>query len=191
MSWINFMNPPLVLGQKLLEGYFILSSLPFALGVLGNFLGILNTNKKPKQQEAPLSPGAWAYPSLDVDYLIANLLKDKKLVGIVRNHHLFEKHDFPCLWISKIEKENSVRPTHLEKILHWVTKTITHDHGLIFDGVEYLILENGFEPTFKFLLNLKDHILLRDSILVLVVDERTFEERQLSLLYREFRRISP
>ncbi|KUK28894.1 MAG: Uncharacterized protein XD61_0552 [Thermococcus sp. 40_45] len=185
------MNPPLVLGQKLLEGYFILSSLPFALGVLGNFLGILNTNKKPKQQEAPLSPGAWAYPSLDVDYLIANLLKDKKLVGIVRNHHLFEKHDFPCLWISKIEKENSVRPTHLEKILHWVTKTITHDHGLIFDGVEYLILENGFEPTFKFLLNLKDHILLRDSILVLVVDERTFEERQLSLLYREFRRISP
>jgi hypothetical protein len=65
----------------------------------------------------------------------------------------------------------------------------TSGDALIIDGVEYLILENGFEPVFRFLVNLKDQILLKDSILVLIVDERVLEEKHAFLLQREFKKI--
>ncbi|WP_238981982.1 DUF835 domain-containing protein [Thermococcus sp. 2319x1] len=169
--------------------YLALFYSPFAFGILKNFLGIFTSSGKQKGSEGLLPSGAYIYPSLDVDYLITEVLGNREIIAVARNPHLFEKYEIPLLWLSKVEKENAVSPTHLEKILHWAVTTITNEHALIFDGVEYLILENGFEPVFRFLVNLKDQILLKNSVLVLVVDERALEEKHAFLLQREFKKI--
>ncbi len=171
------------------EVYFGFFYVPFALGILKNLLGIFTSKNKQETNDKLLSFGAYLYPSLNIDRLVNEFLGDKNVVAIARNPHLFEKYEIPILWLSKVEKENAISPTHLERIHHWVVTSIKSEDALIIDGVEYLILENGFEPTFKFLLNLKDHILLRNSILVLVVDERALEEKHAFLLQREFKKI--
>jgi len=175
-----------VIGES---AYFALFYIPFAFGIMKNFLGIFIPNNKRRVGDKPLSSGAYIYPSLNIDYLITEILRDRNILAVVRNPHLFEKYKLPILWLSKVEKENSVNPTHLEKILHWAVTMATSGDALIIDGVEYLILENGFEPVFRFLVNLKDQILLKDSILVLIVDERALEEKHAFLLQREFKKI--
>jgi len=169
--------------------YTALFYIPFAFGILKNFLEIFVSRDKQKVSDKQLPSGAYIYPSLDVDYLLTEVLRDRKPVAVVRNPHLFEKYELPFVWLSKVRKENAVSPTHLEKILHWAVTRVTSEDALIIDGIEYLILENGFEPVFRFLVNLKDQILLKNSVLILVVDERALEEKHAFLLQREFKKI--
>ena len=173
------------------RAYFALFYVPFAFEILKSLLGIFTSKKKNKQEinDKLLSSGAYLYTSLNIDRLVNEFLGDKNIVVIARNPYLFEKYEIPILWPSKVENENAISPAHLERILHWAVTSIKSEDALIIDGVEYLILENGFESVFRFLVNLKDHILLRNSILVLVVDERALEEKHAFLLQREFKKI--
>ncbi len=117
---------------------------------------------------------------------LLRLLGGWKLLAVARNAERFRESDIPTLWITKISGENRIEPSRLAPLLQYIVDRADDNTAVIIEGVEYLILENGFDAVFKFLTSLKDNILSRGALLVLVVDPKTLEERELKLLEREF-----
>ena len=65
--------------------------------------------------------------------------------------------EFLISWISNVPAENTVGPTDLALFLHGLLSSVDENTFVIVDGLEYLILNNGFESVMKFLTNPKYH----------------------------------
>jgi len=91
--------------------------------------------------------------------------------------------------ISKNPEIYAISPTKIDILTDLIAKAVERGYRVIYiDAVEYLILENGFERTFKFLLNVKDRILLKGGTMILVVDPEALDTNQRRILEREFER---
>lgn len=99
----------------------------------------------------------------------------------------------PVLWITKVENANAVHPTNLAYLLHTLI-TFFEDQNIpkvvLLEGIEYLVLENGFPAIFKFLTTLKDYALLNNSIVLVPIESRAHNEKELNMLLREFEVLS-
>ena len=100
--------------------------------------------------------------------------------------------EVPVLWLTKVEGEDCVYPTRLPYLLQTLVDFMREDTApkvIMLDGFEYLVLENGFKPVFKFLASLKDHALLNNTIILLPLFKNALDEREYALLSREFSRV--
>lgn len=129
--------------------------------------------------------------------LFLTLLNDRKGFVISREPpSLVERKlgskEVPVLWLTKVEGENCVYPTRLP-YLHQVLVDFMREGGapkvIMLDGFEYLVLENGFKPVFKFLASLRDYVLLNNTIILLPVFKNALDGREYALLSREFSRV--
>ena len=129
--------------------------------------------------------------------LFLTLLNDRKGFVISRESpSLVERKlgskEVPVLWLTKVEGENCVYPTRLP-YLHQVLVDFMREGDapkvIMLDGFEYLVLENGFEPVFKFLASLRDYGSLNNTIILLPVFKNALDEREYALLSREFSRV--
>ncbi|KYK34809.1 MAG: hypothetical protein AYK18_13705 [Theionarchaea archaeon DG-70] len=96
-----------------------------------------------------------------------------------------EKNTF--MWLSYEKTKESIDPSDLEKL-----EFLIHDFAsahkdavVLLDGVEYLILQNSFDSTLRFLQSLNDQIILNRAVLVIPLDPASLEKKELSLLERE------
>lgn len=117
---------------------------------------------------------------------ILSLLSGKKVLAVTRSPHAYEVLNVPYIWITNLDHPRAISPTRLAPLLHSVINSVDEDAFVVLDGIDYLVLHNGFEPTFKFLLSLKDALLERGAGVLLVVDPEALEKRQLAMLEREF-----
>ena len=95
----------------------------------------------------------------------------------------------PILWLTKVEGENTVHPHRLEFLLHTLVDFMRRNNKpkvILLDGLEYLVLENGFIPVFRFLASLKDYAVMNNTVIVVPIRMDTFDKKELSLLKREF-----
>ena len=100
--------------------------------------------------------------------------------------------EVPVLWLTKVEGENCVYPTRLPYLHQILVDFMREDDApkvIMLDGFEYLVLENGFKPVFKFLASLRDYVLLNNTIILLPVFGNALDEREYALLSREFSRV--
>ena len=100
--------------------------------------------------------------------------------------------EVPVLWLTKVEGENYVYPTRLPYLHQILVDFMREDDApkvIMLDGFEYLVLENGFKPVFKFLTSLKDYALLNNTVILLPLFENAFDEREYALLSREFSQV--
>ncbi|KYK35993.1 MAG: DUF835 domain-containing protein [Theionarchaea archaeon] len=90
-------------------------------------------------------------------------------------------------WLSREESPHSVDPLGLAKLTHVVRNFIQEEEEavILLDGLEYLILQNGFETTLRFIQALNDLIILNKATLVVPVDPSSLSVKQLSLLEKE------
>ncbi len=58
------------------------------------------------------------------------------------------------------------------------------------EGLEFLIIENGFVPIFKFLTTLKDYAIIHSTVVIVPVKEESLDERTIQLMHREFERLA-
>lgn len=117
----------------------------------------------------------------------AGLIVSRSPPDVIRNTLKIEKT--PVLWITRLRGEKTVEPTRLEYLLQTLVdfmKKTEYPKLIFIDGVEYLIIENGFAPVFKFLTTLKDYAMLHNTVIVVPVDEKSLDKRSLNLLRREF-----
>ncbi|ASJ05273.1 DUF835 domain-containing protein [Thermococcus barossii] len=147
-----------------------------------------------KEEGEPLKPGLYLCNLPNCYPVIAKLLRGR--AGLIVSRHPPEVvrerlniEKTPILWLSTVRDKNAVSPTRLEFLLQTMVDFIrkTDDPKIIFlDGVEYLILENGFAPVFKFLTTLKDYTTIYNTVVIVPLNEEALDERIVNLMHREF-----
>lgn len=101
--------------------------------------------------------------------------------------------EVPVLWLTKVEGGNSIHPSRLPYLLQTLVDFMREDDApklVLLDCFEYLVLENGFKPVFKFLTSLKDYALLNNAVILLPLFKNALDEREYALLNREFHKFT-
>jgi two-component system cell cycle response regulator len=95
-------------------------------------------------------------------------------------------------WLATRTGEGVISPTNLGILTHTMIKFVEdNENGVILlDGLEYLVSNNDFNKVLRVIDQLNDHISQSSSRLILPVDPRVFEPRELALLERNMEKIS-
>ena len=104
----------------------------------------------------------------------------------VRRRHGLKKT--PILWLSTIETDNSVDPKDLAKINHILNEFLKRASNsiILLEGIEYLTIQNSFGKVIKALHSLNDYVIMSDSRLLVPVNPKTLEKKEVSILEKEF-----
>ncbi|WP_297065328.1 DUF835 domain-containing protein [Thermococcus sp.] len=85
----------------------------------------------------------------------------------------------------------AISPTKIEILTDLIARALAQGYRTIYvEAFEYLMLENGFENSIKFLLNLKDRVVAEGGTLVLVINPEVLNEKQRRIIEREFEEFS-
>jgi voltage-gated potassium channel Kch len=126
--------------------------------------------------------------------LLFTELINKNLPGlcIARTHPEMLKTDYgmfnaDALWLSDTEPGEAVCPPSLPKITTLVSEFIKSkaDCVILLEGLEYLIVQNNFQQVLRFVQKLNSFVCTSNARLIVPVDPKTLEERELRLLARE------
>ncbi|NJE54388.1 DUF835 domain-containing protein [Thermococcus sp. 21S9] len=91
-------------------------------------------------------------------------------------------------WITTVHDERAISPTNLPKILDMAVKFMkeAEEAGkkpiIVIDGLDYLVLENGFSSVLKFLSALRDYALIHGATVFIVGSDNFLSERERKLL---------
>ncbi|MFA4641132.1 DUF835 domain-containing protein [Pyrococcus kukulkanii] len=119
---------------------------------------------------------------------VESLLRGSKVLAITRNPGIYRKYNAKVVWVTTTKEKHGVSPTALHVILDLAIRFAQENKGgvVVLDCVEFLILYNGFKSTYKFLTNLKDHLLTRGAKLVIILNPQALDKKEWNLLRREF-----
>jgi hypothetical protein len=89
-------------------------------------------------------------------------------------------------WLATRAGDGVMSPTNLGILTQTLIKFIgTHQNSVILlDGLEYLVSNNDFNKVLRVIDQVNDHISQSTSRLILPVDPRAFDQRELALLER-------
>ncbi len=96
-------------------------------------------------------------------------------------------NDVRIVWLSHTPGEDFHNPTAIGTLAKVVQKFIEDNDGqgvVLLDGLEYLIINNGFLQTLMFVEHVNEFVMQRKAILLLPVSPDTLEEKELALLER-------
>jgi hypothetical protein len=98
----------------------------------------------------------------------------------------------PIFWISNHGPEN-VSPVDLEIIADIISKFLKQSKNpvILIDGIEHLIFENGYSPVLKFLKDAAEAMVLQNAIMILPVNRTAIEPKELALMERSMKSLSP
>lgn len=106
--------------------------------------------------------------------------------GKIRAKYKLEKT--PMLWLSHTDSEES----HLDPSNLGVLTNILRDFfnktekGIVLlEGLEYLIIQNGFDTVLRFIQYLNEHVVTNNVILVVPFNSESLEKKELALLKAE------
>ena len=117
---------------------------------------------------------------------------------ISREHpnRLRELHEFDAksvLWLTRRAGANHVDPTELSLVSLKVTRFVEERRRavVLMEGAEYLITQNDFETVLRFVNHLHDFVLAHECAVVLVIDPRVLNIREMALLERSAKVVEP
>lgn len=118
------------------------------------------------------------------------LLKNSKGLCFSRNHpekikQRYGLENVELYWLSHAhEDKGQIDPTNLVRIMIILREFLKGigDKVVLIDGIEYLIFRNGFTALLRFIQSLNEHIVLSDSILIVPINPRTLNGKELALL---------
>ena len=152
-----------------------------------------------------------ARPVMEPGYIY--LVEEERAIESVAAFRYLVEHGDQGLYISRQRAEKVKAVNHLEKTPHiWLTRSKTptdncigpdeltklhktlenflkraEQGAIFFDGMEYLISQNGFNIVLKFIHSLNDSIMLGNSLAILVIDPMALDTKELHILRRETR----
>lgn len=109
--------------------------------------------------------------------------------------HVMQTYDLkktPMLWLTKAESDESVNPSQLGEIYHRIEGFLKRSELsiILFDGIEYLIIQSNYNSVLKLVQLIKDQIALYNSILLVRLSPTALETKQLKLLQLELTRFA-
>lgn len=94
------------------------------------------------------------------------------------------------VWISTLETEHSIHPTHLARIKNIIESFLKAGGRVVMlDNIESLILFNGFEETIKFLNSIADLAIKYKSVVLIPIDPKTVPGMKLTMMKKFFKRL--
>ena len=90
------------------------------------------------------------------------------------------------LWLSQTPGEGSHNPTSIGALATVVSRYVDENREsvLILDGVEYLVVNNGFAQVLKFIEHVNEIIMRSKSIMIIPVSPDAFDRKEMALLER-------
>jgi hypothetical protein len=106
------------------------------------------------------------------------------------------KYDLPAcpiLWITNLVGPDNISPTSIGLLLSRIVTFFERNHPavVVLDGIEHLISQNSFDRIMQFIHQLRDMVLVGGETIIMPLDTRILEERQLALLERDLEVIVP
>lgn len=94
--------------------------------------------------------------------------------------------DFETLWLSHTKGEGRVEPTDISALYKLVEDFIERSEKsvVMLDGLEYLIVNNGFLQILKFMEHLNEKVMQSKAVLIVPVSPNAFDKKELALLER-------
>ncbi|MEM3086475.1 MAG: DUF835 domain-containing protein [Halobacteria archaeon] len=94
----------------------------------------------------------------------------------------------PVLWLGETSPQEGVPALDSLEELNYTVAKFAKDSGnsvVLLDGLEYLVQRNDFAKVLKMVYHLKEIVARNNGRLLLPVDPRTLDDRQMALLERE------
>ena len=90
------------------------------------------------------------------------------------------------LWLSQTPGPESHSPTSIGALATEVQKYVesTKDAVLILDGVEYLVVNNGFPQVLKFIEHVNELVMRSKAIMIIPVSPDAFDRKEMALIER-------
>lgn len=104
----------------------------------------------------------------------------------------FGLENTPIIWLATQAGESIIDPTSLGLLSHAVMGFLSKmKNGVVLlDGIEYLVTNNDFKKVIRMLEQINDFVMQYHGYLLVPIDPRAFEERELAILQRNFELIS-
>jgi len=88
------------------------------------------------------------------------------------------------IWLTKVPHPNAVSPSQLHVIEQIVWDRLNEKRSdVVLDAIEYLMIENGVEPTLRFVSRLRDMTIMKKSDFYVTVSDG-IDNRVLNILRR-------
>lgn len=103
----------------------------------------------------------------------------------VRREH--DLKDIRVIWLSHTPGDDYHNPTALGVLTKAICKFIEDNSGeavVLIDGLEYLVVNNGFLQTLMFVEQVNEFVMQRKAVVILPVSPEALEEKELALLER-------
>lgn len=89
-------------------------------------------------------------------------------------------------WLTHIKVEEAIRPTDLHILFPNILEILHAGPTIvIIDGIDYLIVHNGFSEVLKFIQSLKDHVYMNGAILIVPIFTDAHSRMEITLMQRE------
>jgi hypothetical protein len=91
------------------------------------------------------------------------------------------------LWLSQTPGEGSHNPTSIGALATEVARYVEQnsESALILDGVEYLVVNNGFPQVLKFIEHVNELVMRSKAIMIIPVSPDAFDRKEMALLERD------
>ncbi|HEY3419810.1 MAG TPA: DUF835 domain-containing protein [Methanomassiliicoccales archaeon] len=104
---------------------------------------------------------------------------------------LRERHGLkrtPVIWLSSHPGQDWIDPTNLSILEHTITEFLKVGHNTVvaIDGIEYLISNNGSPKVLRLLYGLRDEILMNQSRMIVTLNPKILDEKELAFFERDF-----
>ncbi len=98
----------------------------------------------------------------------------------------------PIYWLATRAGEDVIAPTNLGILTNTIIQFIeAHENSMILlDGFEYLVTNNDFTKVLRAIDQMNDHISQSKTTMIVPVDPRAFDSKELALLERNMERIA-
>jgi PAS domain S-box-containing protein len=112
------------------------------------------------------------------------------LISRIHPSHIQEEYnikDLPLIWLTQVREENCIEPTNITQlsiaVKGFAEKGV--EGVILLEGLEYLIVQNGFEVVLRFVQTMVDIVMISKCRLIISFDARTLGEVELHRLERE------
>ncbi len=123
----------------------------------------------------------------------------KKAVGLAisRQHpdlirQKYGLEETPIYWLATRTGQEVISPTNLGILTHMIIQFIEKNpcSVVLLDGLEYLVSNNDFNKVLRVIDQVNDHISQSTAIMIIPVDPRAFDPKELALLERNLEKLS-
>ena len=97
--------------------------------------------------------------------------------------------DLPIVWLSEKRYDKMTIPPNFFSIEKTIENYLDRNRVVLLDRLDYLILKNGFRKTMEFIQRLSETFFINKAILILSMDPKILDEREMRLLNKELAEI--